>query len=38
MRLPAGFAALSVMALTMLSANLSAAEMRGVTAAEIRIG
>src|SRR5690242_15418336 len=38
MRLSAGFAALSAMALTIFPGKLSAAEMRGVTATEIRIG
>ena len=38
MRLSAGYAALSAMALTMFPASLSAAEMRGVTSTEIRIG
>jgi branched-chain amino acid transport system substrate-binding protein len=38
MRLSAGFAALSAMALTIFPASLSAAEMRGVTATEIKIG
>src|SRR5262245_18508052 len=38
MRLSAGFAALSAIALTIFPASLSAAEMRGVTSSEIRIG
>jgi len=38
MRLSAGFAALGAIALTLLLALSSAAEMRGVTATEIRIG
>src|SRR5215510_9440654 len=38
MRLSAGLATLSAMALTIFSASLSAAEMRGVTPTEIKIG
>jgi len=38
MRLPAGFFTLSALALALFPSTASAAEMRGVTATEIKIG